>query len=78
MEGAIGWAMMTYKAGIAQNEQGYCPRHVRPGSKQRRISEEGRRVAAERQRIPWRLAAHVVTAMRREWGKADAKLKAQG
>ena len=78
MEGAIGWAMMTCRAGIAQSEQGYCPRHVRPGSKQRRISEEGQMVAAERQRIPRRLAAQVVTAMSREWGKVDAKLKAQG
>ena len=78
MERAIGWAIKTCKAGIAQNEQGHCPRHVRPGSKQRRVSEEGQMVAAERQRIPWRLAAHVVTAMRREWGKADAKRKAQG
>ena len=78
MEGAIGGAMKTCKAGIAQNKQGHCPRHVRPGSKLRRISGEGQMVAAERQRIPRRLAAQVVTAMSREWGKVDAKLKAQG
>ena len=44
------------KAGIkGPHEQGYCPP---PGSSQARISEEGQIVAAARQRVPWRLAAH--------------------
>ena len=62
------------RAGIrGPHEQGYCPQ---PGSKQKRISEEGQIVAAARQRVPWRLAAHVATAMRRAWGKVDARQKA--
>ena len=63
------------RAGIGgPHEQGYCPP---AGSKQKRISEKGQIVAAARQRVPWRLAAHVATTMRRAWGKVDRRLRAQ-
>ena len=56
------------------HEQGYCPPK---GSKQKRISEEGQIVTAARQRVPWRLSAHVATAMRRAWDKVHKRMQGQ-
>ena len=56
------------------HEQGYCPPR---GSKQKRISEEGQIVTAARQRVPWRLSAHVATAMRRAWDKVHKRMQEQ-
>ena len=52
------------------HEQGMCPKK---GSKQKRVSEKGQTVQAARNRVTWRMAAHISMALKQAWELVNAQ-----
>ena len=63
----------TCKKGLPHVE-GMCPKK---GSEQKRVREVGQTIQGARNRVPWRMAAHISVALKQAWENVNAGARNQ-